>query len=154
MRLRQQKLSFLSQRLISLEKALYWNLLPECRKRCSFRCNFAKFSRGHTSRSAGLVVPSALPLKLLCDVTQMWWNFAPPSEIFCVRQCPNSLISNIQKHLLYTIKHKNYEEQDLTAAGQSQSYVIRNSVMLHVNNRFLMSAISELPQIVCRAISP
>jgi len=60
----------------------------------------------------------------------------------------------MQKHLLYAIKQKNYEEQDFTAAGQSQSYVIRNSVMLHVNNRFLMSGISELPQIVCRAISP
>ena len=32
-----------------------------------------------------MVVPSALPLKLICGVTRLWRNFAPPSEIFCVR---------------------------------------------------------------------
>jgi len=34
-----------------------------------------------------MVVPSALPLKLICDVTGLWRNLALPSEIFCVRHC-------------------------------------------------------------------
>jgi len=32
-----------------------------------------------------MVVPSALPLKLIYDVTGLRQNFALPSEIFCVR---------------------------------------------------------------------
>jgi len=45
MSLRQQKLSFLSHRLVSLVKALYQNWLPESTKMHIFRRNFAKFSR-------------------------------------------------------------------------------------------------------------
>jgi len=51
-----------------------------------FRCNFAKFSRGHPPDPRRMVVPSALPLRLICDVTRLWRNLAPPSEIFCVRR--------------------------------------------------------------------
>ena len=80
-----KKFSFLSHRLISLVKALYQNLLPECTKMCLFRCNLAKLSRGHAPGPPRMVVPSALPLKLICDVTRLWRNLAPPSEIFCVR---------------------------------------------------------------------
>ena len=61
-------------------------MLPECTKMRIFRCNFAKFSRGHVPRPPRMVVPSALPLKLICDVTQLWRNL-PPSEVFCVRRC-------------------------------------------------------------------
>jgi len=34
-----------------------------------------------------MVVPSELPLKLICDVTRLWRNLALPSEIFCVCHC-------------------------------------------------------------------
>jgi len=50
-----------------------------------FSCNFANFFRGHAPVHPRMVVPSALPLKLIRDVTRFWRNFAPPSEIFCVR---------------------------------------------------------------------
>jgi len=39
-----------------------------------------------------MVVPSALPLKLICDVTRLWRNL-PPSEIFCVRHCCDRIVS-------------------------------------------------------------
>ena len=80
MSLRQQKFSFLSHRLISLVKALYWKLLPECTKMRIFRCNFAKFSRGHAPGPPIMAVPSALPLKLICDVTRLWRNLAAPRK--------------------------------------------------------------------------
>jgi len=32
-----------------------------------------------------MIVPLALPLKLICDITRLWRNFAPISEIYCVR---------------------------------------------------------------------
>ena len=40
-----------------------------------FGCNFAKFSRGMLPGHPGMVVPSALSIKLICDVTivtQLW----------------------------------------------------------------------------------
>jgi len=83
---RQQKFSFLSHRLISLVKALYYNLLPECTKMRILRCTFAKSSRQHAPGDPRMVVPSALSLKLIGDVTRLWRNFAHPSESFCVRQ--------------------------------------------------------------------
>ena len=74
MSLRQQKFSFLSHRLISLVKALYQNLFPECTKMRIFRCNFATVSRGHAPGPPRMVVPSALPLNWFvtshdCDET-------------------------------------------------------------------------------------
>ena len=84
MSLRQQKFSFLSHRLLSIVKALYWNLLSKCTKMRIFKSNFAKFSCGHAPGSHRIVVPSALPLKLICDVTRLWRHFNTLSEIFCV----------------------------------------------------------------------
>jgi len=52
MRHRQQKFSFLPHRLISLVKALHWDLLPECTKLRIFRCNLAKVSRGYAPGQA------------------------------------------------------------------------------------------------------
>ena len=40
---------------------------------------------GVTPGTPRMVVPSALPLKLICNVTRLWRNLPPPSEIFCVR---------------------------------------------------------------------
>jgi len=37
-----------------------------------FRCNFVKFSQGHDPGPPRMVVPSALPLKLIYDVTRLW----------------------------------------------------------------------------------
>jgi len=34
-----------------------------------FRCNFAKFSQEHALVPPTMVVPSVLPLKLICDET-------------------------------------------------------------------------------------
>ena len=45
------------------------------------------FPRGMPPDPPRMVVPSALPLKLICDVTRLLRNFGPPSEIFCVRHC-------------------------------------------------------------------
>jgi len=42
-----------------------------------FRSNLASFSRGHASGPPRMVVPSALHLKLICDVTGLGRNFAP-----------------------------------------------------------------------------
>jgi len=42
------------------------------------------FPGGLSPDLPSMVVPSALPLKLICDVTRLWRIFAPP-EIFCVR---------------------------------------------------------------------
>jgi len=39
-----------------------------------FRCNFAKFSWWHAPGPSRMVVPSALPLKLVCDVVPLWRN--------------------------------------------------------------------------------
>jgi len=84
MSLRQQKISFLSHRLISFVKASYKNLLPECTKMRIFRCNFAKFSRGHSPGPPKMVVPSALPLKLIVTSHDCDETLPPPSEVFCV----------------------------------------------------------------------
>ena len=62
-------------------------MLPEYTKMRTFRCNFAKFSRQHAPGPPRIVVPSALTLKLICDVTRLWQNFDPPSEYFCVCHC-------------------------------------------------------------------
>ena len=35
------------------------------------KCNFAKFSRGHAAGLHRIVVPSAFPLKFICDVTRL-----------------------------------------------------------------------------------
>jgi len=45
-----------------------------------FRSNLARFSRGHASGPPRMVVPSALHLKLICDVTGLGRNFAPPRK--------------------------------------------------------------------------
>ena len=45
-----------------------------------------------------IVVPSALPLKLICDVTRVWRNLATPSEIFCVRHGLSLLEKSIIGH--------------------------------------------------------
>ena len=47
-----------------------------------FRCNFAKFSRGHAAGPPRIVVLSALPLKLICDVTRLLQKFASPPGNF------------------------------------------------------------------------
>jgi len=50
-----------------------------------FRRNFAKFSRGHAPGPPRMVVPSALPPKLICDITRLWRHttvtkLAPPRK--------------------------------------------------------------------------
>ena len=55
-------------------------MLPECTKMRVFRCNFANFSRGHAPGPPRIVVPSALPLKLISDVTRLWRNLDPPRK--------------------------------------------------------------------------
>jgi len=45
------------------------------------------FPRGMHPDPYRMVVPSALALKLICDVTRLLRNLALPSEIFCVRHC-------------------------------------------------------------------
>ena len=76
-------------RIKKCKNSIIQNLLPECTKIRIFRCNFAKFSRGHAPGPPRMVVPSVLPLKLICDVTRLWRNLAFPSEIFCVRHWPS-----------------------------------------------------------------
>jgi len=39
---------------------------------CIFKCNFAKFSRGHAHGPSRVV-----GLRLICDVTRLWRNLAP-----------------------------------------------------------------------------
>ena len=51
---------------------------------------FCKILPGGCPRTPRIVLPSALPLMLICDVTRLWQNFAPPSEIFCVRHWTHS----------------------------------------------------------------
>jgi len=48
----------------------------------TFRCNFAKFFRGHAQGPQKMGVPLALPLKLICDVTRLWRNFGQSLENF------------------------------------------------------------------------
>ena len=45
-----------------------------------FRCNFAKFCRGMPPDPPRMVVPTALALKLICDVTRLRQNFTPPRK--------------------------------------------------------------------------
>jgi len=51
------------------------------------------FPGGMTPDPHRMVVPSTLPLKLICDVTRLWRNLASPSEIFCARHCLQKLAS-------------------------------------------------------------
>ena len=72
---RQQKFSFMSHRLISFVKALYWNLFPECTKMRILGVILQNFT-------GGIPPDPLLPLKLICDVTRLWRNFAPLLENF------------------------------------------------------------------------
>ena len=38
------------------------------------------FPRGMPPEPPRMVVPSALPLKLICDVTRLWWHLSPPRK--------------------------------------------------------------------------
>ena len=64
MSLRQQKFIFVSHRLISLAKALYQNLLPECTK-CVFLGVILQNFPG------GIPSDPALPLNFIYDVTRL-----------------------------------------------------------------------------------
>ena len=74
---RQQKFSFMSHRLISFVKALYWNLFPECTKMRILGVILQNFTGDMPPDPPRMVVPMALPLKLICDVTRLWRHFAP-----------------------------------------------------------------------------
>ena len=43
-------------------------------------------------------------LKLICDVTRLWRNFAPPSEIFCVRHCLYEFLFFLFTPLVFTVQ--------------------------------------------------
>ena len=60
-----------------MAKCQHLKLASRMHKMRIFKCNFAKFSRGHGPGPPKMVVPLALPLKLICDVTRLWRNLAP-----------------------------------------------------------------------------
>jgi len=55
----------------NLKTVLSKTFFQNAQKMRIFRCNFAKFSQGHLPGPPRMVVPSALPPKMICDVTRL-----------------------------------------------------------------------------------
>jgi len=103
MSLRQQIFSFLSHRLISLVKALYKNLLPECTIMRIFRCNFAKFSLWHSPGT-----PSNGPAFGTSPKVDLWRHtivtkLCPPPRKFSAYGARAAMVSNVSSRIYGTL---------------------------------------------------
>ena len=99
--------------------------LPQTLKMKKCKEKPSSFSKSKTgfSRVLGVCpgfrfsVPSALPIKLICDVTQLRQNFgAPPLEISCARHCLKLTI----------IKARDVANQNLKGLRKGEKLFVRS----------------------------
>jgi len=81
-------------------KSIILKLASRMHKMHIFSVILQNFPGGMNSDLPRVVVPSALPLKLICDVTRFWWHFVLPLEIFCIHHWMY-LFSVDQPHFVY-----------------------------------------------------
>jgi len=85
---------------LKTRKSIILKLASRMHKMRIFSVILQNFPGGMNSDLPTVVVPSALPLKLICDVTRFWWHFVLPLEIFCIHHWMY-LFSVDQPHFVY-----------------------------------------------------